>query len=798
MADGEVRAEQLPLEQQVALLSGRDVWHTRDLPEAGVPSVLLTDGPHGLRVQEAAADQLGLGRSHPATCFPTAVTLASSWDEDLLEEVGRAIGIEARVQEVGVVLGPGLNIKRHPLGGRNFEYLSEDPLLSGRLAAAMVRGIQSRGVGACVKHFAVNNQESYRFVTDAVVDERTLRELYLAGFEHVVTEARPWAVMAAYNAVNGSACTHHTWLLRDVLRADWGFAGLVVSDWGATVDRVRGVAAGMDLEMPSSGGVHDTEVLRAVASGALDPALVAASAQRVLDLAGRAASAGGEAGDLPIDVHDALARKAAAAGTVLLANDGVLPLADDTEVALIGAFADHPRFQGAGSSQVHPTRVTTAHDAMRDRGVVVTYARGYDPARPERDAALLGAAVAAARAAEVAVIMVGLPATDESEGFDRDGLRLPDQHDALVRAVCAANPRTVVVLSSGGPVAMPWRHEPAAVLAGHLGGQAGGGALVDVLFGDREPGGRLAETWPLDRSDLAADPWFPGDRHRVEHREGLFVGYRHTTTADVEVAFPFGHGLSYTSFEWGEPAVDRGAIRAGERVVVRVPVTNVGDRPGAEVVQVYRHDRTGVVLRPRRELVGFDRVQLDVGEHGTAEIVVPGRAFAFYDVDEQGWRHPSGPHDLEVARSSTDVVHTLTVEVTDGVTTAPEPPSAPAVAVTDEDFERRLGRPVTPRPALRPFTRESTLGEVSTTLLGRLLRAGVLRAGPVDDAMLDDDATRRMVQRSMDELPLRALVAFGGGRLTPAGLDALVDLLNGRVGEVAGRGMAALRRRLRP
>lgn len=791
----DVSARDLTLEQQVSLLSGADFWHTQELREVEVPSVLLSDGPHGLRVQAASSDQLGLGRSHPATCFPTAVTLASSWDEELVAEVGRAIGAEARVQGVGVVLGPGLNIKRHPLGGRNFEYLSEDPLVSGRLAAAMVQGIQAQGVGACIKHYAVNNQESFRFVTDAVVDERTLRELYLAGFEHVVEAASPWAVMAAYNAVNGEPCTHNRRLLAGVLRGEWGFDGLVVSDWGAVVDRVAGVAAGMDLEMPSSGGAYDDAVLAAVHSGALDEVDVAVSAQRVLDLVGPAVAVDEGPDVLPVDEHDALARRAAAGGTVLLRNDGVLPLGDDDSIALIGAFAEAPRYQGAGSSQVTPTRMTTVRDALRLRGAAVTYARGYDPRRPERDATLLGEAVATARGADVAVVMVGLPASHESEGFDRDHMRLPAQHDALVRAVCAANGRTVVVLSCGAPAALPWREEPAAVLAAGLGGQAGGGAVVDVLFGDREPGGRLAETWPVDQADLAANAYFPGARHHTEHREGLFVGYRHTVTADVDVAFGFGHGLSYTTFMWDDPVMDRATVPAGEDCTVALTVTNTGDRPGADVVQVYRHDRTGVVLRPRRELVGFAKVHLEPGEARTVEIEVPARGFAFYDVEAGAWRHPSGAHDLEIARSSTDVVHTLTVEVTGGVATSPEPPSAPTVSVTDEDFRRRLGRPLPPRPPARPFTRGSTLGEVAATAPGRLLRAGVLRAGQLGD-MGDDETTRRMVERTIDQLPLRALVAFSGGRLSVAALDVVLDLLNGRVVAALGRTVSAVRRRL--
>jgi beta-glucosidase len=792
------RASALSLHECVSLLSGADFWHTQDLPAAGVAAVMLSDGPHGLRVQPGAADHAGLAGSLPATCFPTAVTLASSWDEALLVEVGRAIGTEALALGVDVVLGPGMNLKRHPRCGRNFEYLSEDPLLTGRLAAALVDGIQSRGVGACPKHYAANNREGHRLVVDTVVDERTLRELYLAAFEHVVTESRPWTVMAAYNLLNGEPCTQHRWLLEDVLRGEWGFGGLVMSDWGATVDRVEAVRVGMDLEMPSSAGLFDAEVLDAVHRGGLEAEAVRTCAQRVLDLAARAPRHPAD-GALPVDEHDALARRAAAEGAVLLANDGLLPLDPGTTVAVIGAFAAHPRYQGSGSSQVAPTRLATALDAFRDRGAAPTYAAGYDPLRSEPDQALIDEAVAAARAADVAVVMVGLPASYESEGFDRDHLRLPPQHDTLVWAVCAANRRTVVVLSNGAPVLLPWRDAPAAILEAYLGGQAGGGALVDVLYGDREPGGRLAETFPAASAQVAADPWFPGHPHQVEYREGLFVGYRHAVTADVTPAFAFGHGLGYTTFGWDAPAVSARRLQAGERVTVTVEVTNTGTRPGADVVQVYRHDRTGVVLRPRRELAGFAKVRLGPGEATTVRIDVAPRAFAFYDVEQRGWRTPQGPYTLEIARSSADVVHTVDVEVTDGVDTAPEPASVTPLAESDAAFTRRLGRPVpTPRP-VRPFTRESTLGEVQDTLIGRLLKAAARRAAPVPQG--DDEATRRMIERARSEAPLRAMAQFSRGRITLWILDVLVDLLNRRplaaVRRIGGQVAPVLGRRRR-
>lgn len=786
-------ASSLTLEQQVALLSGETFWRTQPLPDADVPSAVLSDGPHGLRFQGADGDHLGSGSSRPATCFPPAVTLASTWDEALAAEVGRAVGVEARALGVDVVLGPGLNIKRHPRCGRNFEYFSEDPRLTGRLAAAVVEGIQSAGVGACLKHFAVNNQESHRFVVDAVVDERTMREIYLAGFEHAVTASRPWTVMAAYNLVNGHPATAHHRLLTTILREEWGFDGLVMSDWGAVSDRVAGVAAGLDLEMPSSAGLFDADVLSAVRDGTLPAEAVATCARRVLDLVAR--SPRSEPSPLPVEEHDALARRVAAEGTVLLSNDGLLPLSAEASVALVGAFAETPRYQGAGSSLVTPTRLTPALDALRSRGVRVTYARGYDPVYSARDQALIDEAVEAARTADVAVVMVGLPAAFESEGFDRDSLDLPAQHNELVRAVCAANPRTVVALSNGAPVRLPWRDEAAAVLESYLGGQASGAALVDVLYGDVEPAGRLAETFPSTLDDVAADPWFPGHPHQVEYREGLFVGYRHHVSTGIEPAFPFGHGLGYSRVEWSQITVDRDTLTPGDQLAVGVTLTNTGDSATSDVVQVYVRDETGVVLRPLRELAGFAKVRLQPSEQRTVQVDVPARAFEFYDVDAAGWRAPNGRFVVEVARSSVDVVATAEVTLSGGVDTAPEPAGAQPIARTDQHFAARLGHPVPqPRP-VRPFTRDSTIGELAQTRVGALLKTVLWRAAPVDEATRDDPTEMHMLERGLDELPLRSAAIFSRGTIRWPLVDTLLAAANGRYTEAGRRAVDALMRR---
>lgn len=785
-----MHASDLSLAEQIRLLSGSTFWLTEPLPEHGVPAIMLSDGPHGLRAQSGEGEHLGLLGSIPATCFPPAVTIASSWDPDLVRQIGVAVGAEARALGVSVVLGPGLNIKRHPLCGRNFEYLSEDPLLAGHLATAMVQGIQSEGVGACLKHFAVNNQESHRFVVDAVVDERTLREIYLAGFEHAVRESRPRTVMAAYNLVNGTYCCEHDYLLGRVLRDEWGFEGLVMSDWGATNDRVAGIRAGMDLEMPGNDGVFDDSVAAAVAAGTLATHDVEVCAQRILDLVADSPAEPGPPADL--DAHDALARRAAAESSVLLTNDGLLPLRGGESIAVIGAFAETPRYQGSGSSQVNPTRVTTALDGFAERGIEVSYAPGYDPVTAGLDARLIDEAVAVARDADVVVLMAGLTGLYESEGFDRDDLNLPRQHDRLISAVCEVNPRTVVVLSNGAPVVMPWVDQPAAILESYLGGQASGGALVDVLYGDVEPGGRLAETFPVKRTDVGSDPYFPGDPHQVEYREGLSVGYRHFTSAGIRPLFPFGHGLGYSDFEVGAP---KGAsqVRAGDDLELAIGVRNIGERDGSTVVQVYLRDRTGRVARPRRSLCGFAKVRLGAGDRTTVSVSVPARAFAFFDVDSHDWLIPAGDYELEVGLSSGNILHTHPVTVTGGFTGKKSREAL--IAASDKAFARRLGHAIPdPRP-VRPYTRVSTIGEIARNPVGLLVRSAVLRFSGFHGET--DPVTAKMITRSVDEMPLRAIALLGAGRVNLGMIDGLIDVLNRQPGRLmgrVGRGFAGLLR----
>ncbi len=757
-------------QDRIRLVSGRDFWNTE--PGEDAPSFMLTDGPHGLRKQLGSSDHIGLGESVPATCFPPAAGLGASWDVDLLEEIGAALGREAAAEDVGVLLGPGLNIKRHPAGGRNFEYFSEDPLLSGKAAAALVRGIQSEGVGACIKHFAVNNQESNRMRLDTIVDERTLREIYLAGFEIAVAESQPWTVMSSYNLVNGEHAGESRRLLTTILREEWGFDGLVMSDWLAVADRPVSLHAGLDLEMPGSKGLWDERVARAVESGELSEADLDAAYDRVVALAQRVAARPPRA-DFDADAHHALARRAAAAATVLLTNDGILPLVDTAQVALIGAFAAHPRFQGAGSSLVNPTRLDTALDSFRERfGDAVTYVAGYDADTGETTSADLAAARTAAAAADVAVVVVGLPASYESEGFDRTHLRLPPGHDALVEAVLATNERTVVVLVNGAPVELPWADRPAALVESYLGGQAGGSALVDVLTGDVEPGGRLAESIPVSGLELPAHENFANQPTQVQYREAHLVGYRFHDTCGIAPRFCFGHGLGYTTFELSDLAL----AGSGTERAVTVRVTNTGQRAGVTVVQLYVHQPSSTLARPDQELKAFAKVQLDAGETGLMTLDLGRRAFAVYDVDDADWKVEAGPYELRVGFSSRDIRLTETVDLASDDRVHEVPAPAGPVA-TDAEFAVLLRRPVPAPTPLLPFTTDSSIADLGETWLGARLRGALLKLA-TKDIDVGEGVNADMMNAVIGQMPLRGIAASSGGRISLDALDRALTVLN--------------------
>jgi beta-glucosidase len=664
---------ELTLEEKASLCLGSDMWHTAPAPRLGVAAIMLSDGPHGLRRHPEDTDGTSISGSLVATCFPTACALGSSWNPDLVRRIGQAIGLEARSAGVAVVLGPGINIKRSPLCGRNFEYYSEDPLVAGVLGAALVEGVQSQGVGASVKHFAANNQETDRLRVSADADERTLREIYLPAFERVVRQARPWTVMCAYNKINGVFASENRWLLNDVLRGEWGFEGVVVSDWGAVHDRVAALAAGLDLEMPPNLGVDDVAIVAAVRTGVLSEGVLDRAVLRVLELVDRAVTApSGMTSGFDVDTHHALARVAAAECAVLLKNeDNVLPLrfAAGEVVAVIGEFARTSRYQGGGSSRVNPTRVDGALDQLRKSvpaGVEVAFAPGFGVDTTDTDEALAAEAVALARRGDVVLAFLGLPVVDESEGFDRTHMDLPANQTTLLARIAEANPNIVVVLANGSAVRLaPWDQQARAILECWLSGQAAGGAVADLLLGTANPCGRLAETLPLRLQDNPSYLNFPGDSGHVRYGEGVFVGYRGYDAIGLEVSYPFGHGLSYTTFDYSDlkATVAGSADRGDLAITVICRVTNTGRRSGAEVVQLYVADREADVARPVRELKGFEKVYLEPGASSDVAFRLNCRDLSYWSTRHGRWLLEAGAFELAVGASSRDLRLTATVDI---------------------------------------------------------------------------------------------------------------------------------------
>jgi beta-glucosidase len=803
--DVEAVLPQLTLEEKAALCSGRDFWHLEPVPRLGIPAVMVADGPHGLRKQRDEGGQLSLTNNVPATCFPTAVTLASTWNRDLLRKVGAAIGEEARAEGVGVVLGPGVNIKRSPLAGRNFEYYSEDPYLSGALATAFIEGVQGVGVGTSIKHFAANNQETRRLSIDAIVDERALREIYLASFEAAVKAAQPWTVMAAYNRLNGSYCCEHEGLLTGILRDAWGFRGLVVSDWGAVDRRVAGLEAGLDLEMPGVVPSRDARIVQAVEDGRLPVEVLDRAVARVLTLIGKAAIRQTEADDYDRDAHHDLARRAAGEGAVLLKNEeGILPLAPGQRVALIGAFAKHPRYQGGGSSGVTPNRMDAAYDAIAQRVGApgdLNYAPGYDPDGDVEDPALIEQAQRVAQDADVAVVVIGLPDIYETEGVDRRHLALPAQHDALVEAVARVNPNVVVVLMNGAPVEMAWRGRARAILEAYLGGQAGGSALAEVLYGEVNPSGRLAETFPLRLEDHPAHAFFPGGPRTVAYRESIYVGYRYYDTAEKAVLFPFGHGLSYTTFSHADLRLSAAQIQEMEELDVTVTITNTGARAGQEVAQLYVRDVASTVFRPTQELKGFAKVRLEPGESRDVTFTLNRRAFAAWDTELDDWHVETGAFEIRVGASSRDIRAAATVEVMATTSRHPEVDQRERLAeyydpaghatFNGDAFAALYGRPLPPnRPERRgEYTLNTPLADMRG-LGAALLRAIIWRQARDAFAGDEESPMARQAEVFLKEMPLRTMLLSAGGAITLETLDGLLAIANGRI----IRGLRTLRR----
>ena len=776
MQNTEILLKNLTLEEKCALLSGAETFKTRGMPKHGIPQIWLSDGPHGLRKQAGESDHLGLNPSVPATCFPTASAIANSWDAALGEEIGVALGEEAAAQEVSVLLGPGLNMKRNPLCGRSFEYFSEDPYLAGKLAAGYIRGIQSKGVAACPKHFAVNSQETRRMASDSVVDERTLREIYLTGFEIAVTEGHPRSIMSSYNLINGEYANENKHLLMDILRGEWGFDGAVITDWGGSNDHALGVKNGSTLEMPAPGGDSVRELLAALESGKITEADIDARLSELLPLVfDTKAALDAAPREFDAAAHHALARRAAEESLVLLKNEGaLLPLAADTKVAVLGDFAQNPRYQGAGSSMVNSTQVDVLLDKLIDSAVnVIGYQQGFDR-HGKPDAALQKSACELAAQADTVVLCMGLDEIAESEGLDRSNLRLAQNQVELLQAVAAVNPKIVVVLYSGSVVETPWLDNCQALLYAALGGQAGAGAVADALTGKVNPCGKLTETWPLTYADIPSAADFATRRKTVEYREGLYIGYRYYTTAEKAVRFPFGYGMSYTTFAYSDLAADEQGVS--------LTVTNTGSVAGTEIVQLYVAKKNGQIFRPVKELKGFARVTLAPGEKQRITIALDDKAFRFWNVKADRWEIEGGAYELLVGASVEDIRLCEEISVQGTATVHPYEDvdlgcyyKGDVLSVSDADFEKLLGHPIP--DGKTKIDRNLTLGELNHTrsplgwlvwlVLTILLDVSYKRGKPDLNILFQYN------------MPLRALAKMTNGAISMGMVDGIVMELQG-------------------
>lgn len=746
---------QLTLEEKAGLCSGADFWHTKAVERLGIPASMVSDGPHGLRKQDDKVDHLGVNDSIKAVCFPAASATAASFDKAMLTRMGEAIGDSCQHEGLSVVLGPAVNIKRSPLCGRNFEYFSEDPYLAGKLSAAFIHGVQSRNVGTSIKHFAANSQEHRRMSSSSEVDERTLREIYLPAFETAVKEEQPWTVMCSYNRLNGVFASENPWLLTDVLRKEWGFEGYVVSDWGAVSDRVAGLAAGLDLEMPSSGGINDKKIVEAVRSGKLDEAVVDQAVERILNIIFRFTE--NAKPDTPWDkeAQHQLAAEIAADCMVLLKNDDkILPLRKEDTVAFIGEFADKPRFQGGGSSHINCFRTTSALEAAA--GLPVLYAQGYSATKDAATEEQIAEAVAAAKKAKIAIVFAGLPDVYESEGYDRTHMRMPECQNRVIEAVASANPNTVVVLHNGSPVEMPWIGKVKAVLETYLGGQAVGLATIRVLYGETNPSGRLPETFPLQLEDNPSFLSYGGEGDIAEYREGIFVGYRYYDFKKAAVLFPFGYGLSYTDFEFSNLRLSANTITDQDLLTATVTVKNTGDRAGKAVIQLYVGDKESSVFRPVRELKGFEKISLQPGEAKDVSFTLDKRAFAYWNTELHDWTVEPGDFTIEIGRSSRDIALDASVTVNSAV---------------------KINRHYDMNSIFMDILADPHAAAVFKPVLDGM-RAAFIPADTEQTDAAKEAITEEMGLAMFNYMPLRSILSFAGEKADPSLLEQLLNTLN--------------------
>lgn len=751
----------MTLEEKAGLCSGEDFWHTKGIERLGIPSVMVSDGPHGLRKQEDEADHLGINDSIKAVCFPAGCATASSFDRNLLEELGEIIGNECQAENISTILGPAMNIKRSPLCGRNFEYYSEDPLVSSEMASAFVRGVQSKSVGTSPKHFMANNQEYHRMTSSSEMDERTMREIYLASFENMVKKEKPWTIMNSYNKLNGTYLCENKEMLSDVLRDEWGFDGYVMTDWGAMNERVEALKAGCNLEMPASGGKTDKEIVDAVRSGKLDEAVLDKRCEEFLNIIFRYIENRDETVVFDREQDHEKARHIEEECIVLLKNeDNILPLTPEQKTAFIGKYAAAPRFQGGGSSHINSFKTESALDALDTADGIkkenIIYAQGYDDLEDKTDEELLREAAEAAKSAETAVIFAGLPDSFESEGYDRTHMRMPQCQITLIEEVAKVQPNTVVVLHNGAPVEMPWIDKVKAVVEVYLGGQAVGGATVNVLYGNTNPSGHLAETFPIRMQDTPCYLTYGGEHDKSVYSEGVFVGYRYYASKEMNVLFPFGHGLSYTTFSYSNLTVEKKRIRESETLRVSVDVTNTGDRFGKEVVQLYVAPKNSTVIRPVRELRAFDKTGIAPGETKTVTFLLDSRAYAYWSTEIHGWHVESGEYEIQIGKNAQDIVLSRTVYV---------------------ESEHTIPK---------VFTLNSTRGEILADPKGKAVFEQAMSGMAGSDAQeaeaqaLEGDGeaiSAEMMAAMMEAMPLRQMISFVPG-VTKEALTSLVKILN--------------------
>lgn len=782
--------EKMSLEQKAKFVSGYDYWHLEEAKELGLPKIMVTDGPHGLRKQNTdkkTSDGIGLGNSVPATCMPPAATSACSWDEDLLREEGEALAEECLQEKVSVILGPGTNIKRSPVCGRNFEYFSEDPLLAGKMSSNLINGCQSKGIGNSLKHFACNSQEAFRMVVNEVIDERTIREIYFPAFEIAVKEAQPWTVMNSYNRINGVYASQNYWLQEQVLRKEWGFKGLVLTDWGASVDRIPGLENGTDLEMPSSGTLNTQRIIDAVNNGPLKEEVLDKRVDNVVDLIIKSKPALEKEFKFDIEAHHSIARKVAEGSMVLLKNEnGILPLKSGAKVAVIGELAKAPRFQGAGSSVINPTKLDNAYDELVKLGVDVTYAQGYEKGKDEINSQLVSEAKNVAAKADVALVFVGLTEEFEGEGYDRENINMPSSHNNLVSEIAKANENTVVVLAGGSVVYIPWISEVKALLNSGLGGQAGGSAVANILTGKVNPSGKTAETYPLTFDDNPTFGNYPGGPVVSEHKESVYIGYRYYDTAEKEVLFPFGYGLSYTTFEYSCIKLSAKEINDTDTLKVSFTIKNTGNVDGAEIAQVYVADKESTIFRPKKELRAFTKVFLKAGESKEVTLELSKRAFAYYNVNLGDWHVESGDFEIMVGASSRDIKLTDTVNVKSTVEavvpdyreTAPAYYTADIKNITDEQWTAVYGQELPAREVdkSKPIDIYCCLNDARHTKWGgkicRLIENIMSKMGS------DANGDGKMLAAMATQIPIRNFIAMSMGVFSPEMADGLIMMLN--------------------